>query len=427
MAHLFHIRWLIAACAMALAACGGGGGGGAGTAATPALVNGTAATGAAIVGGKVTLKCQNGTSSVATTGTDGGFSVDVAVIGLPCVGRVDYTDSKGAAQKLHTFITAAGTANITPVTDLLVANLTGATAADAFDKFDAAKTKAFTAVQIKSAADAVKNYLKTTLGLDTTALPDDLVGTKFVPKIGGAGGDAADQVLDALQAKLTALGKSLADVAGDVAKGGPVAPVAPGSAVGKGIYSSVTAENNAAFLALLATKCVKDTVLSDTEHDVYKNCTHSNLDPAATSLVFKMYSGALPNDGTIKNAGGFVIPISGPGLASAATIQSQVGMTGVTAGQSCRVNIVEPFIPFIALKINDVDNYQAGGSATFADRFNFRGSASDTIYVTPGGVVLQYNMTDSAGKKLSVQINTTTGKASASVGNFESGTFWTCE
>ena len=52
----------------------------------------------------------------------------------------------------------------------------------------------------------------------------------------------------------------------------------------------------------------------------------------------------------------------------------------------------------------------------------------DTLeVVTPGGVVLQYNMTDSAGKKLSVQINTTTGKASASVGNFESGTFWTCE
>ena len=426
MAHMFRLQTFMALTAVVMVACGGGGG--AGTSAAPSsLVNGTAATGAAIAGGKVTLKCQNGTSTIATTGTDGGFSIDVTVIGLPCVGRVDYTDSKGAAQKLHTIITAAGTANITPVTDLLVANLTGAVAADAFDKFDAAKTKAFTAVQIKTASDAVKNYLKTTLGLDTAALPTDLVGTKFVPKVGGTAGDAADQVLDALQAKLAALGKSLVDIGGEVAKGASVTPVATGSAVGKGIYLNVTAENNAAFLALLASKCVKDSVLSDAEHDVYKNCTHSNLDPAPTSLINNMYRGALPNDGTIKNAGGFVIPISGPGLASVATVQSQVGMTGVTVGQSCKVNIVEPFIPFIALKTNDADNYQAGGSAAFADRFNFRGSASDTIYVTPGGVVLQYNMTDSAGKKLSVQINTSTGKTSASVGNFESGTFWTCE
>lgn len=422
--------WLVLA-TLVLAGCGGGGGGSAGgvtATVAPSLVNGTAATGAAIVGGKVTLKCQNGTSTVVTTGADGGFSIDVAVIGLPCIGRVEYTDSKGATQHLHTLVTAAGKANITPITDLLVAKLTGGRAADAFDLFNAATTKGFTAVQIKSAGDGVRNYLKNTLGLDTSALPEDLVGTPFVPKIGTTAGDAADQVLDALQAKLGTLGKTLAEVAGDVVKAAPTPTVTAGSAIGKGAYVNVTAEANAAFLALLPIKCVKDTDLSNAENIVYKNCNHSNLDPAATSLIVNMFQGALPNDGTLKNLGGNVIPNSGPGVATAATVMGQSGLSGVSIGQSCKIQIVEPFIPFIALKTNDLDNYQAGGSSVFADRFNFRGTAGDLIFVTPGGVVSQFAMTDTTGSVLAVQFDTSTGKATGSVtnGTLETLKSWAC-
>ena len=87
----------------------------------PATVSGTAATGAAIASGTVTLKCVAGTSGVVTTNTDGSFSIDVSNATLPCVGRVDYKDAGGTARKLHTFIKAPGTANITPLTELLVA------------------------------------------------------------------------------------------------------------------------------------------------------------------------------------------------------------------------------------------------------------------------------------------------------------------
>ena len=219
-----HLNQILrAACSSAalsvLVACGGGGG--AGVTATPtASVAGTAATGAAIASGTVTLKCVSGTSTAATTGTDGSFSIDVSSVTLPCVGRVDYKDASGAPQKLHTFISAAGTANITPVTELLVASLTSGTAADAFDKFDGTKAKAFTAAQIKAAADAVKTYLKNTLGVDTTNLPDDPVGTKFVATAGSTAGDKADKVLDDLAAKLKAGGKKLGDAVGDISKGG---------------------------------------------------------------------------------------------------------------------------------------------------------------------------------------------------------------
>jgi hypothetical protein len=202
-----------------LSACGGGG-----TGVAPSLVAGTAATGAAIAAGAVTLKCVSGTTTAVTTGTDGSFTIDVSNVTLPCVGRVDYKDASGAAQRLHTFISAKGTANITPITELLVANLTGGTALDAFDKFDATKTKAFTAAQVTAAAAAVKTYLKNTLGVDTTNLPDDPVGAKFVPQNGTTAGDAFDKVLDAIQAKLKAGGQKLSDISAALAS-----PVASGS------------------------------------------------------------------------------------------------------------------------------------------------------------------------------------------------------
>jgi hypothetical protein len=215
----FSRRWIrgltAGTLAAALTACGGGGSG------TPTVsVSGTAATGAAIAAGTVTLKCVSGTSEAVTTGVDGNFTIDIGGVTLPCVGRVVYKDATGTAQKLHTFISAAGTANITPITELLVASLTSGTAADAFDNFDAAKNKAFTAAQIKTAADAVKTYLKNTLGVDTTNLPDDPVGNKFLATSASTAGDKADKVLDDVAAKLKAIGKKLGDAVGDIAKGG---------------------------------------------------------------------------------------------------------------------------------------------------------------------------------------------------------------
>lgn len=123
----------------------GCGDGGDGVSPTAASVSGTAATGAAIAGGLVSLKCVSGASGIATTGADGGYVLNLSDSRFPCIGRVDYTDSANTRQKLHTSITAPGTANITPVTELLLASLTGGTSVDAFDKLDVAKVKALTA------------------------------------------------------------------------------------------------------------------------------------------------------------------------------------------------------------------------------------------------------------------------------------------
>ena len=208
---------LVVAAASLLSACGGGGGDGSSSAAP--TVSGTAATGAAIAAGTVTLKCVAGTSNVVTTNTDGSFSIDVSSVTLPCVGRVDYKDAGGTARKLHTFIKATGTANITPLTELLLASLTGAAATNAFDSFDGTAVKGFTAAQIKAAADAVKLYLQTVLGVDTRNLGDDPIGTKFAAKTGTSDGDKFDKILDDLKVKLGTAGKQLADAETDVGRG----------------------------------------------------------------------------------------------------------------------------------------------------------------------------------------------------------------
>ena len=163
------------------------------------------------------MKCVSGTAGIATTGADGSYVLNLNDSTFPCIGRVDYTDSANTRQKLHTFITAPGTANITPVTELLLASLTGGTSVDAFDKFDAAKVKALTAAQLSAAIAAIKAYL-VTLGVSVTDFPADPIGAKFVAKVGSTAGDKADGVLDDLAAKLKGLSKNLGDAVSDVNK-----------------------------------------------------------------------------------------------------------------------------------------------------------------------------------------------------------------
>jgi hypothetical protein len=209
----FKISAMLALSASLLSACGGGYDTSSVAASTTANVTGTAATGTAIAGGAVTLNCVYGKTMIASSGADGSFTVDAAGVTFPCVARVEYKDSGGVAQQLHSFVTGAGYANINPVTDLLVANLTGSASLDAFDKFDATKASALTAAQVTAAAAKVKAYLKT-LGVDTTNLPDDPITAKLAAKNGTTPGDAFDKVLDDIKTRLAAAGLTIASAAG---------------------------------------------------------------------------------------------------------------------------------------------------------------------------------------------------------------------
>ena len=177
-----------------LTACGGGGGS---TTGASAIVKGVAATGWAIDKGSVTLACANGSTAPVSTASDGSYSVDVSNMTLPCVARVDYTDSTGKPARLHSLVRTTGTVNINPVTDMVVASLSATGAAS---DVQATEVKTYTEDRIRTATQMVKTEL-TSKGVSTAFLPDDVIGSKMTAASGSGKGDDYDGVLDGIAAK----------------------------------------------------------------------------------------------------------------------------------------------------------------------------------------------------------------------------------
>lgn len=176
-----------------LTACGGRSGGSDSSADPMSIqVSGVAATGAAIDEGSVVVKCAAGTGT-ATTQADGSYAVSVENGSLPCIIRV----TKGGTT-LHSLIeTGAPTpvvANVTPLTELLVAQMAGTPAASIFDNFNATAQAKLTSAALATASDQLVAALSGVLHLESSEL---LRGT-LVAAINGEDGNLLDQKLDAL-------------------------------------------------------------------------------------------------------------------------------------------------------------------------------------------------------------------------------------
>ena len=190
---------------------GGCGGGSSSPAPTPAptppvasfvgvTLTGTAATGAALAGAKVEAKCGTVTGT-ATSAADGSYALKIDNAALPCLLRATSAD---AATVLHSVAegtgAAAATANITPVSELVVAKAVGSTSTPAA-AFVA--NTALTAAQLTAAKTAVIAALKPITDLSGI----DPLNTAFKAANGSVAGDATDKKLDALMAAL-ATGKT---------------------------------------------------------------------------------------------------------------------------------------------------------------------------------------------------------------------------
>jgi acetyl esterase/lipase len=181
------------ATAVLLASCGGSGGGSSGG----VQLEGFAATGAALAAATVDVKCQlaNGT---ATTNADGSFTVTIPTPGQPpCLLRV----TKGGTV-IHGIALGNGRVNVTPITDLVVAQAAGGDPAKAFADYGVDK-----AAGISSRVNAARDFVKTQVAALAGAPVDGDPLTKPF-KVG----DADDKVLDALAASLATAGKTLADL-----------------------------------------------------------------------------------------------------------------------------------------------------------------------------------------------------------------------
>ena len=229
--------WMATAC---LAACGGGGGGGDGGGGGPpppgasAVVSGTVASGAALAGAVVDAKCVVGPGS-ATTAADGTYTITLADGALPCVVR-----ATSGSRTLHSIASGAGAgaarANVTPLTEMVVARLTGDAPATFFANFggfslDYAGGRfaasfimgSLSSSAVGPVAAAVIASLEAS-GLSFAGVGDPMAGPLSAANVAAAG-DAHDQALERLAAALAASGITLDELVQAVIRASPLAPV----------------------------------------------------------------------------------------------------------------------------------------------------------------------------------------------------------
>ena len=209
--HKILFRTSLLAMAAALAACGGGGGSPAPTPpVTPAslTIGGTAAVGAALASAAVSIKCVGATGS-ATTAADGSFSVAITGASLPCV--LSATSGGTTLRSVAEAGTGtSATANITPLSELIVARLAGGDAATLFNTFDAAAQGKLTSTGLTDARAAVATALQGVIDLAGV----DPIKADLKAANGSTAGNALDKQLDALGVALKAAGTDLTAVAG---------------------------------------------------------------------------------------------------------------------------------------------------------------------------------------------------------------------
>jgi len=204
----FHIRTILTTISLCgvlvLAGCGGGG-----TAAAPAatpLISGVAAAGAPItpaMNGVVTIQDSASPAHTATTPTDanGAYSFTSTQLSgwtAPYMMEVDYKVA-GVDYNLHSAATASdltsgsATINITPLTDLVIANLAGTIASNVF-KNQATYASQLTSSALAAGASALAAQLQPILAAEGVSASVDLFRTSFTPN-----GTGIDAVLDALK------------------------------------------------------------------------------------------------------------------------------------------------------------------------------------------------------------------------------------
>lgn len=182
-----------------LAGCGGGGGSSSAPATT---LSGTAAVGLPIVGGTVKVTCAAGTAitGIPNTGTTGAWSVNVSGQTLPCAVQVSDGTINGVnnTTPYHAIATASGTVNVTPLTDLIVANLAGAsTPSTWFTGLSAAPAPLATITQTN--VDSALSKLRTAFPALTPLVTINPITTSFT----AISGNASDDMLVALKTAMT--------------------------------------------------------------------------------------------------------------------------------------------------------------------------------------------------------------------------------
>jgi hypothetical protein len=193
-------------------------------------LSGTAAVGAPVAGGTVDVRCAGGAALQAVTQSNGAWSVTLSGHTLPCAVRVSGGSLPGG-QVLVSVALQLGTVNVTPLTHLLVAMMTGSDPAVWFAAL-AGAANAWQSITAQALSGALATLRS---GLNLPALNGvDPVTTAFVAQAG----NVMDDILEALADALAAAGMSFGQLVA-AAQGGSF-----GSALGSLPSHLATAYNN---------------------------------------------------------------------------------------------------------------------------------------------------------------------------------------
>ena len=185
---------------------------------TSVTLTGVVARGAALAGAAVSAKCAANTGT-ATSGTGGDYTLTVTAGVFPCVVQATSSDAATVLHSVATANTAGGTtasANITPLTELLVAQVTGTQPATYMASVAASTlSTTITASTVSTAQTAVAATL-TAAGVSLTGITNMVTDT-LVPATTGSTGNGYAQVLGALNQAITSSGTTLAALTTSVA------------------------------------------------------------------------------------------------------------------------------------------------------------------------------------------------------------------
>lgn len=414
----------IGATALALSACGGGGDSGQPAAQTPQAqtISGVVATGAALSGASVNVTCASG-SGAATTATDGSYSVPINGASLPCVLTATSSDSKTV---LHSMVPGAGSmssgakASVTPLTELLLAQLAGQDPAQYVAAFG--PTTALSATDVSTAQSALIKVLQGA-GFDASSVGDFIGGA-----ISAGSGQGYDGVLDKLQAMLTSAGATLADLRTAVASTAGSSNASAGSALG-----TVLAAANSACPALksgdhrlikfsdgsaqvVTVDALKLTVAKGGANyqltQGATNCDFTLNDTGSTRVLvaksgMAVWTNGSGSTGTLSismpkqtmdpsaiNGGYNYVALSGSAQGSYGTHNYSKGVTtaatNCSVGSPCAVDTKTPYGHLVATSDGGADWVDDGASAGTVDfhAYGFQNAQGNTVWIATmvGGV-----------------------------------------
>ena len=193
---LKNTKFLLSATLIALlTACGGGGGGSDSTTAatTPSTttLTGTAATGAAMVNARVTVKDSKGASKTATADANGNYLVDVTGMTAPLIIQAISQDGSTTVYAISPTIPESNVINVTSITDALARALGSAPSTLFADP--AATLASVDFAKLKTAQDNLKIALSDYMAKLSVSSTIDLTSTAF-----SADNTKVDALLDCL-------------------------------------------------------------------------------------------------------------------------------------------------------------------------------------------------------------------------------------